>query len=243
MIEQAKRIIKYLLYLGGYIFYHNRKSKVLYYHDLTLDYTDMGTSIEDFLSHLKTIKQCGFEIVDTISKKTNQVMIAFDDGWKGLYDNQDVLIKNGIAPTVFIAVELIGKEGYMNKEQILDLISKGFHFECHTWTHTGLPEHKGEDLIHELLDAKNQLENIFNIQITQICFPQGRYSADVINACKSSGFKVMYSSVLGSYFDEYDKCIVRRCFMYGIPNATTRFILEGDVPFIRKKDYKNLYVK
>lgn len=234
-----KALIKFFIYLCGYLLHHNRRSKLFYYHDVDTNYTDMGTPRSLLESHIAKIRKCGFEIVKEISSPNNQIMIAFDDGWKGLYDNKDYFLASGIFPTVFIAVDLIGQEGYMTAEQITELSDLGFCFECHTWTHTGLPDHHGESLKHELQDAREELERRFGKPFTAICFPQGRYSNEVIEGCKAAGFEKMYSSVCGGYYDEYEHHIIRRNLMQAVPVSQVKLILEGDTPLLRNRDLKH----
>lgn len=236
-----KNLAKFLIYLWGTLFYHNRKSKVLYYHDVSKSYTDMGTPLSLLRSHLEVIKANGFSIVERIMEPNNQVMIAFDDGWKGLYDNRDFFIAENINPTIFIAVDLIGKDGYMTKEQIIELSGIGFHFQAHAWTHTGLPDHHGEDLIHEVSDSKVKLESMFSHSFDQICFPQGRFSDEVIEACLSSGYQLMYTSLPGSYYDFEDKKLICRNLVQNTPSNHIQLILTGDVPYLRKRYIKQHY--
>ena len=113
--------IKEILLKISAILNRNRESKILFYHDVfshTL-YTDMGTNVELFKQHIDTIVKCGFNIVSKITERQNQIQICFDDGFKGIYDTKDVFEKYNIKPTVFLAVDLIGKEGYLNKDEIL----------------------------------------------------------------------------------------------------------------------------
>ena len=58
--KMIKTIIKRALYFGGYMFHHNHKSKIVYYHDIGSAYTNMGTDISLFEKHIKMIMDCGF---------------------------------------------------------------------------------------------------------------------------------------------------------------------------------------
>ena len=85
---------------------YNRKSKILYYHDLHEDgktpYSDWSTPLSLFKQHIKIIEQSGYNIVTTIDQPKNQVLLCFDDGYRGVWDNKDVLLDNNIYPTVFL---------------------------------------------------------------------------------------------------------------------------------------------
>ena len=238
-----RNLIKYLLYLFGSVLYHNRKSKVLYYHDVDSHYTEMGTPFSLFKSHIKEIRDAGFEIVSKIDNEKDQVMIAFDDGWRGIYDYRGFFAKEGLKPTVFIAVELIGKPGYLTKEEIIELKSLGFIFQAHSWTHTGLPDHHGDDLKHEVYDSRLELEEMFSSPFVEICFPQGRYSDEVVDVCLRSGYRLMYTSLPGSYFDNMENKLIYRNLIQNTPTNQIRYILTGDVPYLRKRYLKQHYSK
>ena len=74
----------------------------------------MGTPVETFKKHIDVIKESGFSIEEDITEPNNQIMICFDDGWAGLYEYKELFISQKIFPTIFLAVDLIGKNGYMN---------------------------------------------------------------------------------------------------------------------------------
>ena len=236
-----KSAIKYLMNFTGYILHHNNDSKVIFYHDVGTDDTNMGTPLDIIDAHLQVIKKEGFCIVKNITERKSQIMICFDDGWKGLYDNKEYFIQNGIYPTVFVAVDLIGTEGYMNVEQIKELHSLGFEFEGHTWTHTGLPEHHGEDLRHELLDSKRRLQEMLGFEIHDICFPQGRYSDEAIMICHEVGYKRLYSSSNGSYYTKEGEGLICRNLLQYTPVNQIKYIIKGDSPFYRNRLIKTHY--
>lgn len=243
MFGIMRNLINYLLYLFGSVFCHNRKSKVLYYHDIDTKYTGMGTPFSVFKSHINEIRKAGFEIVDKIDNEKDQVMIAFDDGWRGIYDYRDFLTKEGLKPTVFIAVDLIGEPGYLTKEEIIELQSIGFIFQAHSWTHTGLPDHHGDDLKHEVYDSRLELEALFSSPFDEICFPQGRYSDEVVDVCLHSGYRLMYTSLPGSYFDNIKNKLICRNLVQYTPSNQIRYILTGDVPYLRKRYLRQHYSK
>ena len=106
-----KSIIKKALCFCAYVFHRNHNSKVIYYHDISTKYTEMGTDLELIKTHFEIVNQSGYTFVSSITKRQNQVMVCFDDGWAGIYDYKDFFIEQNITPTIFIAVDLIGSVG------------------------------------------------------------------------------------------------------------------------------------
>ena len=223
-----KELIRTAIRAAGYIFHRNRKSKVIYYHDLGTEFTDMGTDFEQFKHHINQIRSFGFNIVDNIIKPKNEVMVCFDDGWLGIYKYRDYFIEQGFFPTIFLAIELIGAEGFLSLQQILEMQQLGFHFQCHTWTHTGLPDHNDSDLIHELKDSKEYLEKILGKPVDDICFPQGRFNQDVIEHCQKLGYRRLYSSLNGGYNQLLKQGLICRNLLQDVPSRDIKYVLLGD---------------
>lgn len=237
-----KRLLRSLLLFGGYLLHRNNKSKVIYYHDMGKSYTEMGTPLDIINSHINIAREAGYTLVDNITQAEGQIMVCFDDGWKGIYDNKSFWISHNVFPTIFIAVDLIGTEGYMSVNQIKEMMSLGYQFESHAWTHTGLHTHTGDDLIHELLGAKVWLEDTFEKPFTGICFPQGNYNDEVIITSKRVGYSKLFSSINGGYFDlsERDGLICRN-LVQDANEWQFKNIICGDTPLLRKKRVKQHY--
>lgn len=239
---KIKILIKFLLNFIGFVLHHNRKSKVIYYHDVGTQFTSMGTPLTIIKKQLEIVRKCGFEIVPQLTSKNNQVMIAFDDGWKGLYEERFFFIKNQIKPTVFVAVDLIGRDGFMNIHEIQELQAEGFIFESHTWSHKGLPDYISEEsLRHELYDSKCELERLIGKEISSLCFPQGRFSDKVIEMSKIAGYKKLYSSIPGGAYDMYNRGLICRLLFADIPVNQVRFVIEGCSYIYKKKIINNHY--
>lgn len=196
-----KKLIKYIIYIISSIYDSNRKSKVIYYHDISTKYTEMGTDLDLFKKHVYVIKKEGYEIVPKITNEKNQIMICFDDGWKGIYDEKDYFLKENLKPTVFVAISLIGKDGYLSLMEILELKELGFVFESHAWSHYNLSTFNSDELKKELNDSKIELSNLLKKKICSICFPQGYFTKRVIKDCYDYGYTYLYSSIPGGYFD------------------------------------------
>lgn len=88
-----KQIIKTILIAIHSFFNKNQHGKIIYYHDVfdKVQYTDMGTSLELFMSHISVIKKNGFKIVNRLPIYDSEIHLCFDDGWLGLWDTKDFL--------------------------------------------------------------------------------------------------------------------------------------------------------
>lgn len=227
----------------------NHKSKILYYHDIcgeksykSLD-SDvlMGTPLDVFKEHLKVIQSEGFKVVSHISKSEGEVAILLDDGFRGIWDNRSFFYSQPWKPTVFLAHDLIGKEGFLTIPKILELQNHGFNFECHSWSHTDLTQYSEEEWIKELKESKNWLSKKLNREITEICLPLGYFSDNLVEKINEFGYKEIYSSVPGNYSDLLNNRLRRRnCCQFANP-AEVKLILRGGNELIAKRYFRMHY--
>lgn len=190
----------FLLFLG-YFLYNNKKSKIIYYHDLysQIKYTPMATSIRLFLEHVSLAKKAGYKIVKNITDSEGQIAIMFDDGFRGLWDNRAIFKDNNIYPTVFIAQSLVGKEGYLSEDEIVYLSKAGWNFESHSVSHKSLWDCSKDEIIIELVNSKSYLEKLLGKEVDGFCAPKGRFSKYALRVAKDAGYKFFYSSTPGDY--------------------------------------------
>jgi len=227
-----------ILHLGSFIF-SNRDSKILFYHDLNKDkqYTEMSTSFELFKQHIQTIRNQSFEIVSEITKKENQIKIQFDDGFKGIYECLDFLIKEKIPVEIFIITSEIGNKNFLNEEQIIELLNSGLiKVSSHSHSHLELNRIDKKSLQYELKKSKEVLEALTKKTIDSICFPLGYFSTQVINECTISNYKFQYSSLAGSFYDMPFKNVYRRNLVQFASPKELKLILKG-ANFIFNKLY------
>ena len=213
-----KRKIKSLLLRLLAMVCRDDRPKVIYYHDIGMRYTNMGTPSDLFWAHMRCLR--------TGDK------VCFDDGFRGLWDERDEFEQTGIRPTVFIAVDLVGKPGYLNWSEILELQRLGFVFECHSWSHQDLTQFDDERLWHEVYDSKVALGKKLGKDITEICFPVGYFNDKVLEVCRRAGYQKMYVSYPGSIEAQSD--VVPRNLVQGLSARDVGSVLRGGLCPLRK---------
>ena len=164
----------------------------------------------------------------------------FDDGFHGIYDNRQFFYENKITPTVFLALDLIGKDGFLNLDEILELQAHGFNFECHSWTHSNLAVKKDEELKKELYESKVQLSKILHKPVTEICLPIGYFSDHLVEQIQQFGYKEAYSSIPGAYDEKVQGFLRPRILcQFASPNEL-KYLLRGGYWLIKKR-YERLH--
>lgn len=237
-----RSFIKTLLYFLSFLFHRNNDSRVVYYHDVGTRYTEMGTDLSMIQRHVRVIRVSGYQIVPEIKQRRGEVMMCFDDGWAGLYDERSFFLREGICPTVFLAVDLIGSPGYLSLDQIKELQGLGFRFEGHGWSHQDLTLFDDESLGHEIAESKEELSKLLGKPVEAICFPLGRFSDKVIQVSKESGYSRLFSSLPGGYFDRMgqDQLICRN-LVQNIDGKSFYYLMNSRSPFFFRRALKQHY--
>lgn len=227
---KLKRIGKQCLSLISMLFHYNKKSKVLYLHDVHKDIcyaaNDHSVPIAKFLELLTAVKDSGFDIVQDITEAKGQVRICFDDGYRGIWDCKELLIDNGVFPTIFVATSLIGMNNYLSKEEIQVLDKLGFSIQSHTVSHRPLTEFDVDVLNDEMSSSKRVLEGLIHKKVDEVCFPIGYYNEQVLKEA-TKYYKHLFISVPGAYFENEENGIVHRILCQDMTPCSVKIALLG----------------
>lgn len=226
----VRRLIKNCLSLFSAIIFYNRRSKVIYLHDVHRDecyaIDDCSIHINKFVNIVNAINGAGFEVVNEITKPRNQIRICFDDGYRGIWDCRYDLIRIGVFPTIFIATSLIGQSGYLTASQLKELSSLGFSIQSHAVSHRPLTEFTHTDLIDELVNSQLTLKYIVDKDVDEICLPLGYYSDEVLNEATKLYSRVFLSTP-GAYYDRIEIGIVNRILCQDLSSFSLKLALIG----------------
>lgn len=235
-LYSVKQFIKGSAYKVCSLVCRDSGPKVLYYHDVYSGkkYYLHGTPLALFNQHIKKIKANGFIFKDGLPIHNKELMLTFDDGYKGLWDCREFFYEQELRPTVFIAVDLVGQDRYLSWDEILELQRHGFNFQAHTWTHRRLTEIPHSDLEHELRDAKLFLSDKLGKEVDQLCFPQGRFSSEIMKLAREYGYHLFYSCIYGNADKRILPGLVCRQLVQEVDVGTLKAILRGGAnPFWR----------
>ncbi len=214
------------------LFYKRKRSKVIFYHDIhaEMQYTSMSTPIELFKEHVQIIRENGYEIVSEITENYGQVEICFDDGFLGLYDNIKFIKKLNIPIHLFVISSVLSKENYINTEQLVELNNLvEITVSSHTHTHQILNLISSKRIIQELEESKNILERLLDVEVRSICFPEGKFSGEVVGLANKLGYKKQYSSIPGfSHVRDYPTVIHRSLVQFAEQKEFKAILKGGD---------------
>ncbi len=191
---------------------------IIMYHSLTPGRRDTSAvSMQAFIRHMEFIKARKYNVLSLyelarIIRKGKMprkiVVITADDGYKDNVEMGKVLKEFGFPATIFMIAGYIGKEGFMDEED-LRFLDKYTPVEigAHTVNHAYLPEAK--DIETEVVRSKEILERVLGHTIGCFSYPVGGYNRDIQKIVRKAGFSCAVTTNRG-YEKEMDLYGIRR---------------------------------
>ena len=244
-MDFKKKIKKAIINLSAQI-KKSQDSRCIFYHDIHSEnkFTHMSTSIDLFVKHINIIRNSGFEIVHEITKEKKQIAISFDDGFKGLYENIEIINSLKVPVTIFVVSSFVGRDNFLCYNDLKEISKNEYiKIQSHSHTHLELPNLSSNDLHEELQKSKNILESICENKINSICFPKGLFNRLVVKKALELGYDNQFSSLPGSYHAEVFPSVKRRSLVQFAAEKEFRSILMGGDNILYNWYYKKHFVK
>jgi peptidoglycan/xylan/chitin deacetylase (PgdA/CDA1 family) len=186
----------------------------------------------DFRSQIRFLRESKLPIMNVTQSFTgpsNGVVLTFDDGCEtDLLTAAPILKDAGFNATFYITTGFLGSRGYLLPGQVRELSDAGFEIGCHSMTHPYLDELGSNDLRRELLDAKAQLEEMIGRKVDHFSCPGGRWSPQVADVAKQSGYLSVATSRVGRNGSSSDRfSLARVAIMRGFGIAAFRELCQG----------------
>jgi len=107
------------------------------------------------------------------------VSFVFDDGASSVYDTVFPFFENhGIVGDIALVGSYVNKRGYLNSEQIKELINKGWSLGDHTFTHPDMRRISLEGLSKEIKLNQKFCQKAFDYEFSYFVFPKSRVRTD-----------------------------------------------------------------
>lgn len=161
------------------------------YHEVLPDsaISRYAVSTDQFESHLKLFRQLGEQF-------SCRPRLSFDDGHASNYlYAAPLLSRHGVLATFFVTTGFVScRTSHMGWSDVRSLLAAGHEVQAHGYSHRFLPECSDSELVHELVDAKNDLEDRIGRPVTEMSLPGGRYDDRVLRFIAKAGYRKVYSS-------------------------------------------------
>ena len=224
-----KALIKTVLLMVGAVIRHDARAKVVFYHDVGRRYTPMGTEESVFWAHMKLLRP--------------DDVVCFDDGFRGIWDARELFRQRNLRPKVFIAVRLVGQAGYLTWDEIRELQNEyGFDFQSHTWSHQTLagsmidesPKEERTEAWYEreLVESRHEISHQLGREVSELCFPAGYFSKEVVDRCRKAGYRRVYASYPGNVGPDF---VQPRCLVQFMLPCGVRAVLNGGMNILKRR--------
>jgi len=125
-------------------------------------------------------------------------LLTFDDGFVSDYDMVfPALLESGGSASFFVIIDQVGKPGYMDWEQIVEMQRYGMCFGSHSISHRRLTELSINESWGELSESKSRLEDRLGAEVTCFSFPFGAWSNMLIEQASKAGYSRVCTSEHG----------------------------------------------
>lgn len=168
--------------------------RVLMYHSIENNASDLSVSPAKFEQQLKWLKTKGYRFV-TVSElleldSTEKVVaLTFDDGFKDNYTNMfPVLQRYAAKVTIYLAPDISGIDK-LTGEQVKEMQASGLcEFGAHTLTHVNLSQLDDSQAQTEITQSKQRVESMIESECRSFAYPFGRYTERTVELVKAAGF-------------------------------------------------------
>ena len=167
---------------------------LLTYHELTQTFCadQYALGCDQFDQHLELVST----LIDAGKLRRDSICISFDDGHRSNFELAlTSLERHQLKAIFFVTAGWVGeKSSTMGWKQLAALAKTGHSVQSHGWSHKFLSHCSVSELDRELKGSKQALEDRLGIAVRSISVPGGRWSGQVIQACKSAGYEHVYTS-------------------------------------------------
>ena len=148
---------------------------------------------ESYWTSARTLSQ----LVDA-ALEWRDTTITFDDGnLSDLTESLPILLSKGATATFFVVAGRIGQKGFLDRNQLLELLAAGMKIGSHGMNHRPWRKMPRAELISEISDSRSQLEDLLGIPVTQAACPFGAYGRSALSLLSKAGYSRVFTSDRG----------------------------------------------
>lgn len=189
---------------------HNADIIALMYHEISKTKINKNTkykmaplydiSEEQFSRQMKFLYDNNYhgisvEEVNKYNKSRTPVVLTFDDGWRGNYENAfKILLKYNFSATFFVTINFLDTPGFMSWKEVEELSNNGMSVQSHCVSHKPLIDLDEKSIKNELDGSMKTIENRILKKVRSVSFPHGAYNKEIIKIANDIGYKYLCTS-------------------------------------------------
>jgi len=170
---------------------------------------DLTVSPQDFEEHLRYLKEQRHTTITATDLwraleaggplPARAVLLTFDDGYADAYSVVlPLLLRYGMTGTFFITLNLVGRPGYLTRDQVRVLADAGMDVQSHAVDHVALRGLPPATQRYQLCTAQSILSEWTGREVRHFAYPSGSYDDAAFAALRSCGFQSAYWTAGGS---------------------------------------------
>ncbi len=171
-------------------YYHSERGilSLMYHRFDENEYPSTNIKMDIFKKHIEIIKNKNltflnpkdFDVQFKLVKKEKKILLTIDDAFSSFYINAwPYLKKNKIPFILFVSTEAVGKNGYMNWEEIKEVQKEDFaYIGNHSHSHKYLINYNFEKFSNDIDRSIKIFENKIGYNPIYFSYPFGEYSLE-----------------------------------------------------------------
>ena len=202
--------------------------------------TSLVVSPESFARQMDWLERRGFRFLslnEVVERKgripffERAVALTFDDGFRDNRENAfSLLLKRGKPAALFVVVNWVGQNGFMDWREIRELSDAGITIGSHSLSHRWLPDISNpSELEREIRDSKKLIEDRIGREVPWFCYPVGGVDKRVADGVRKAGYRAAWAAgAKPSHRREIDPFLcLRRIKVSPSDSNLFRFALKG----------------
>lgn len=211
---------------------------IMYHHvDDRAHISKLSVCPESFERQMQFLKERDYNVVkleeipdlirnEKIPRKT--IAITFDDGYEDNYTSAyPVLKKIGLPATIFIIPALIGRDGYLTWDQVIEMSESGvISIGSHTMRHAYLPDLAEQKLDMEISGSRRAIESHIRKEITSFSYPIGAFNKHIKDKVMKAGYTIAVATNPGKDYPRHDLFAMKRVRISRTSDSLVTFWIE-----------------
>lgn len=198
----------------------------------TISYT-LSVTPEQLDTQLQYIQQNGYQTIslndlyDALENKIplppKSVILTFDDGYRDFYTDAFPLLKKyNLRAVSFYIAGYLNYPTYMNLKMLKEIHNSGLvDIESHTVGHLMLTKLTPEQAKTEIFESKKILEQSLRKKVNYFAYPYGDLNESIVTLVKDAGYKLGFSTRVGSDQHQSEKYYLKRITVSGYDSFDT----------------------